>query len=371
MHTNSFDEAIALPTEFSAKIARNTQLILQNETGVTDVVDPLAGSYYVENLTNELIQNATKIIEKINDMGGMTKAIESGFPKSEIEKSATEKQARIDSKTEIIVGVNKFKSDHLDEVNILDIDNIQVRKEQIEKLDKIKSERDNNLVNQSLEKITNAAKNKNENLLSLFVEALRNRATVGETSLALEKVYTRYETKQSIVTKVYANTFDDQNELEKIKISLDKFKQIDNETITIYMAKLGQDGHDRGAKVISSAFSDFGINVEVGNLFQSPAEAVDEALKKNAHVIGVSSLAAGHKTLIPDLIKELKKRKADDILVFCGGVIPKKDYQFLYDAGVSEIFGPGSSVIDAAHKVIENTTYHLKRMHNYRKSRIV
>ena len=371
LHTNSFDEAIALPTEFSAKIARNTQLILQNETGVTDVVDPLAGSYYVENLTNELIQNANKIIEKINDMGGMTKAIESGFPKSEIEKSATEKQARIDSKKEIIVGVNEFKSDHLDEVNILDIDNIQVRKEQIEKLDKIKSERDNNLVNQSLEKITNAAKNKNENLLSLFVEAMRNRSTVGETSLALEKVYTRYETKQSIVTEVYANTFNDQNELKKIKISLDKFKQIDNETITIYMAKLGQDGHDRGAKVISSAFSDFGINVEVGNLFQSPAEAVDEALKKNAHVIGISSLAAGHKTLIPDLIKELKKRKADDILVFCGGVIPKKDYQFLYDAGVSEIFGPGSSVIDAAHKVIENTTDHLKRMHNYRKSRIV
>ena len=364
LHTNSFDEAIALPTEFSAKIARNTQLILQNETGVTDVVDPLAGSYYVENLTNELIQNANKIIEKINDMGGMTKAIESGYPKSEIEKSATEKQARIDSKKEIIVGVNEFKSDHLDDVNILDIDNIQVRKEQIEKLDKIKSERDNNLVNQSLQKITNAAKNKNENLLSLFVEAMRNRATVGETSLALEKVYTRYETKQSIVTEVYANTFDDQNELKKIKISLDKFKQI-------YMAKLGQDGHDRGAKVISSAFSDFGINVEVGNLFQSPAEAVEEALKKNAHVIGVSSLAAGHKTLIPDLIKELKKRKADDILVFCGGVIPKKDYQFLYDAGVSEIFGPGSSVIDAAHKVIENTTDHLKRMHNYRKSRIV
>ncbi len=371
LHTNSFDEAIALPTEFSAKIARNTQLILQNETGVTDVVDPLAGSYYVENLTNELIQNANKIIEKINDMGGMTKAIESGYPKSEIEKSATEKQARIDSKKEIIVGVNEFKSDHLDDVNILDINNIQVRKEQIEKLDKIKSERDNKLVKQSLEKITNAAKNKNENLLSLFVEAMRNRATVGETSFALEKVYTRYETNQSLVTEVYANTFEDQNELKKIKISLDKFKQIDNETITIYMAKLGQDGHDRGAKVISSAFSDFGINVEVGNLFQSPVEAVDEALKKNAHVIGVSSLAAGHKTLIPDLIKELKKRKADDILVFCGGVIPKKDYQFLYDAGVSEIFGPGSSVIDAAHKVIENTTDHLKRMHNYRKSRIV
>ena len=371
LHTNSFDEAIALPTEFSAKIARNTQLILQNETGVTDVIDPLAGSYYVENLTNELIQNANKIIEKINNMGGMTKAIESGFPKSEIEKSATEKQARIDSKKEIIVGVNEFKSDNLDEVNILDIDNIQVRKEQIEKLDKIKSERDNNLVKQSLEKITNAAKNKNVNLLSLFIEAMRNRATVGETSFALEKVYTRYKTKQSIVTEVYANTFDDQNELKKIKISLDKFKQIDNETITIYMAKLGQDGHDRGAKVISSAFSDFGINVQVGNLFQSPAEAVDEALKKNAHVIGVSSLAAGHKTLIPDLIKELKKRKADDILVFCGGVIPKKDYEFLYDSGVSEIFGPGSSVVDAAHKVIKNTTDHLKRMHNYRKSRIV
>ena len=371
LHTNSFDEAIALPTDFSAKIARNTQLILQNETGITDVVDPLAGSYYVENLTNELIQNANKIIEKVNDLGGMTKAIESGFPKSEIEKSATEKQARIDSKKEIIVGVNEFVSDNSDEVDVLDIDNFQVRKEQIEKLDKIKSERDNNLVNQCLEKITNAAKNKNENLLSLFVEAMRNRATVGETSLALEKIYKRFETKQSLVTEVYAKTLDNQNELKKIKTSLEKFKQIDNETITIYMAKLGQDGHDRGAKVISSAFSDFGINVKVGNLFQSPAEAVDEALKKNAHVIGISSLAAGHKTLIPDLIKELKKRKADDVLVFCGGVIPKKDYKFLYDSGVSEIFGPGSSVVDAAHKVIENTTNHLKRMHNYRKSRII
>ena len=370
LHTNSFDEAIALPTEFSAKIARNTQLILQNETGITDVIDPLAGSYYVENLTNDLIQNANSLIEKINGMGGMTKAIISGFPKLEIEKSATEKQARIDSEKDIIVGVNKFQSSSIDEVEVLDIDNFQVRKEQVDKLNKIKSKRDNVLVKESLEKISIAARNNDQNLLDVFVEAMRNRATVGETSFALEKIYTRYETKQTIVTEVYAKNFQHKNELKKIKKALDKFKEIDNETITIYMAKLGQDGHDRGAKVISSAFSDFGINVEVGNLFQSPAEAVEEAIEKKAHVIGVSSLAAGHKNLIPELISELNKQNADDILVFCGGVIPKKDYQFLYDAGVTEIFGPGSSVVDAAQKVIEKTTNHVKRMHNYRKSRI-
>ena len=356
LHTNSFDEAIALPTEFSAKIARNTQLILQNETGVTDVVDPLAGSYYVENLTNELIQNANKIIEKINDMGGMTKAIESGFPKSEIEKSATEKQARIDSKKEIIVGVNEFKSDHLDEVNILDIDNIQVRKEQIEKLDKIKSERDNNLVNQSLEKITNAAKNKNENLLSLFVEAMRNRSTVGETSLALEKVYTRYETKQSIVTEVYANTFNDQNELKKIKISLDKFKQIDNETITIYMAKLGQDGHDRGAKVIASSFADLGFEVELSKLFISPTELLKIANDLEPDVIGISSHAAGHLTLVKEFM-ELQKNNKKKFLVICGGVIPKKDYNKLKNMGVSQIFGPGTNITDASYNILNLIKY--------------
>ena len=370
LHTNSFDEAIALPTDFSSKIARNTQLILQNETGVTDSIDPLAGSYYVENLTNELIEKSNELIQKIENLGGMTKAIVSGFPKSEIEKSAIKKQARIDSGEEIIVGVNKFQSTVRDEVDILDIDNNAVRKEQIERLKKIKKERDENLVQQSLKNIEMAAKTDDSNLLELFINAMRCRATLGETSYALEKVYGRHEADQKIEKNIYAENYSKKENLEKVSDSLNEFLKIEDTSPVIYMAKLGQDGHDRGIKVLASAFSDFGLDVKMGQLFQSPLEVVKEAINTNAHVIGVSSLAAGHKTLIPELINELKKHNAEDIIVVCGGVIPKKDYKFLYDSGVAAIFGPGTAIPEATEMIINKTTNHLKRMHNYRMSRI-
>tara|TARA_B100001540_G_scaffold201705_1_gene177622 strand:- start:757 stop:2232 length:1476 start_codon:yes stop_codon:yes gene_type:complete len=370
LHTNSFDEAIALPTEFSSKIARNTQLILQNEAGITDIIDPLAGSYYVENLTNELIEKSSELIEKIEGLGGMTKAIISGFPKSEIEKSAIKKQARIDSGEEIIVGVNKYQSKEKDEVDILDIDNFAVRKEQIDRLKKIKNKRDETLVKEALKKIENAAKTKSTNLLELFIEAMRLRATLGETSHALEKVFGRHEADQKIVKNIYKDHYSKKENLDKVINSLDEFYKIENKNPLIYMAKLGQDGHDRGIKVLASAFSDFGLEVKIGDLFQSPKEAVREALKHDAHIIGISSLAAGHKTLIPELIDELKKNNAEDVIVICGGVIPKKDYKFLYNCGVAAIFGPGTSIPEATETIINKTTNHLKRMHNYRISRI-
>ena len=370
LHTNSFDEAIALPTDFSSKIARNTQLILQNETGVTDSIDPLAGSYYVENLTNELIEKSNELIQKIENLGGMTKAIVSGFPKSEIEKSAIKKQARIDSGEEIIVGVNKFQSNVRDEVDVLDIDNNAVRKEQIERLKKIKKERDENLVQQALKNIETAAKTDDSNLLELFINAMRCRATLGETSYALEKVYGRHEADQKIEKNIYTENYSKKENLEKVSDSLNEFLKIEDTSPVIYMAKLGQDGHDRGIKVLASAFSDFGLDVKMGQLFQSPLEVVKEAINTNAHIIGVSSLAAGHKTLIPELINELKNHNAEDIIVVCGGVIPKKDYKFLYDSGVAAIFGPGTSIPEATEMIINKTTNHLKRMHNYRMARI-
>jgi len=370
LHTNSFDEAIALPTDFSSKIARNTQLILQNETGVTDSIDPLAGSYYVENLTNELIEKSNELIQKIENLGGMTKAIVSGFPKSEIEKSAIKKQARIDSGQEIIVGVNKFQSNVRDEVDVLDIDNNAVRKEQIERLKKIKKERDENLVQQALKNIETAAKTDDSNLLELFINAMRCRATLGETSYALEKVYGRHEADQKIEKNIYSENYSKKENLEKVSDSLNEFLKIEDTSPVIYMAKLGQDGHDRGIKVLASAFSDFGLDVKMGQLFQSPLEVVKEAINKNAHIIGVSSLAAGHKTLIPELINELKNHNAEDIIVVCGGVIPKKDYKFLYDSGVAAIFGPGTAIPEATEMIINKTTNHLKRMHNYRMARI-
>ncbi len=370
LHTNSFDEAIALPTEFSSKIARNTQLIIQNESGITDSIDPLAGSYYVENLTDELIQKSNKLINKIENMGGMTKAIISGFPKSEIEKSAIKRQARIDSGEEIIVGVNKFQSKFRDEVEILDIDNNVVRNEQIKRLKRIKKERNEDLVKQSLKKIEKAAKKEDENLLELFVEAIRNRATIGETSFALEKVYGRHESDQIIQKNIYADNYSKKENLKKITNSIKDFLKIENKNPVIYMAKLGQDGHDRGIKVLASAFSDFGLEVKMGELFQSPSEVVEGAIKTKAHIIGVSSLAAGHKTLIPELINELKNNNAEDIIVVCGGVIPKKDYKFLYESGVAAIFGPGTSITEITETIINKTTNHLKRMHNYRMSRI-
>ena len=370
LHTNSFDEAIGLPTEFSAKIARNTQLILQHETGITDTVDPLAGSYFVENLTKELIEKADELIEKIEDMGGMTVAVINGFPKSEIEISATKRQAKIDSGEQVIVGVNKFKSDQQDLIDVLDIDNKVVREEQITKLNQIKNTRNAVDVNNALDNLKKAAENNTGNLLELSIEAVRARATVGEISFTLEEVYGRYGVKQQVIKDVYKNTYSNKDDFVEVDSALSKFKKIAGENPKIFMAKLGQDGHDRGAKVIASAFTDIGFNVEIGTLFQTPAEAVEQAIKSNVHVIGVSSLAAGHKTLIPELIQELKNRHADDILVVCGGVIPSQDYQFLYDVGVSAIFGPGTSIPHAASTTINKASEQLMRMHNFRKARI-
>ena len=369
LHTNSFDEAIGLPTEFSAKIARNTQLILQHESGITDTVDPLAGSYFVENMTKELIDKANILIEKIEDMGGMTVAVIEGFPKSEIEISATKRQAKIDSGEQVIVGVNKFKSDEQDPIEILDIDNNAVRNEQISKLIEIKKLRNSNNVKIALENLKNAAKLNTGNLLDLTIIAIRARATVGEVSYALEEVYGRYGVKQDVIKNVYKNSYLNKEDFKEVDNALLNFKNIAGENPKIFMAKLGQDGHDRGAKVIASAFTDIGFVVEIGTLFQTPKEAVDLAIKSSVHVIGVSSLAAGHKTLIPELLDELKRRQADDILVVCGGVIPPQDYQFLYDAGVAAIFGPGTSIPHAASTTINKASEQLMRMHNYRNAR--
>ena len=369
LHTNSFDEAIGLPTEFSAKIARNTQLILQHESGITDTVDPLAGSYFVENMTKELIDKANILIEKIEDMGGMTVAVIEGFPKSEIEISATKRQAKIDSGEQVIVGVNKFKSDEQDPIEILDIDNNAVRNEQVSKIIEIKKLRNSNNVKIALENLKNAAKVNAGNLLDLTIIAIRARATVGEVSYALEEVYGRYGVKQDVIKNIYKNSYLNKEDFKEVDNALLNFKNIAGENPKIFMAKLGQDGHDRGAKVIASAFTDIGFVVEIGTLFQTPKEAVDLAIKSSVHVIGVSSLAAGHKTLIPELLDELKRRQADDILVVCGGVIPPQDYQFLYDAGVAAIFGPGTSIPHAASTTINKASEQLMRMHNYRNAR--
>ena len=370
LHTNSFDEAIGLPTEFSAKIARNTQLILQHETGITDTVDPLAGSYFVESMTKELIDKSNELIEKIEEMGGMTVAVINGFPKSEIEISATKRQAKIDSGEQVIVGVNKYKSDEKEKVDVLDIDNKAVREEQIKKLNEIKQARNSKEVNKALQNLKQAAKENKGNLLDLTIFAIKARATVGEVSYALEEVYGRYGVKQDIIKDVYKSSYQNEEDFKEVDIALSNFKNIAGENPKIFMAKLGQDGHDRGAKVIASAFTDIGFSVEIGTLFQTPKEAVDLAIDLGVHVIGISSLAAGHKTLIPELIDELKKRQADDILVVCGGVIPAQDYQFLYDAGVAAIFGPGTPIPDAASTTINKAAEQLMRMHNFRKARI-
>ncbi len=369
LHTNSFDEAIGLPTEFSAKIARNTQLILQHETGITDTVDPLAGSYFVENLTKELIDKSNELIEKIEEMGGMTVAVINGFPKSEIEISATKRQAKIDSGEQVIVGVNKYKSDQNENVDVLNIDNKAVREEQIKKLNQIKKARNSKEVKKALQQLKEGARENKGNLLDLTIVAIKARATVGEVSYALEEVYGRYGVKQDIIKDVYKSSYQNEEDFKKVDIALSNFKNIAGENPKIFMAKLGQDGHDRGAKVIASAFTDIGFSVEIGTLFQTPKEAVDLAIDLGVHVIGISSLAAGHKTLIPELIDELKKRQADDILVVCGGVIPAQDYQFLYDAGVAAIFGPGTPIPDAASTTINKAAEQLMRMHNFRKAR--
>ena len=370
LHTNSFDEAISLPTDFSARIARNTQLILQHETGITDTVDPLAGSYYVENLTADLIRKANSLITEIQDMGGMTKAVQDGLPKREIEKMATARQARVDSGQDVIVGVNKFKLSDEEPIDILDIDNDAVRARQTERLNEIRKRRDENAVSDALGKLKLAAKDEDKNLLAATIDAMRARASVGEVSDALEEIFGRFAGQTETVKDIYKNTYGAAEEIDNIKVSLNAFINTTSETPVLYMAKLGQDGHDRGAKVIASAFGDFGLDVRVGDLFQTPEEAADTAIAMGSHIIGVSSLAAGHKTLLPELMAVLKDKGAEDILVICGGIIPQQDYQFLYDAGVAAIFGPGTPVPDAARETLNKATDHLKRMHNYRQDRL-
>ena len=370
LHTNSFDEAISLPTDFSARIARNTQLILQHETGIADTVDPLAGSYYVETLTAELIEKADALITEIQDMGGMTIAVQDGLPKREIEKMATARQARVDSGQDVIVGVNKYKLEDEAPVDILDIDNDAVRESQAERLRQIRANRDETAVTCALQALKAAAKDDNQNLLAATIDAMRARASVGEVSDALEEVFGRFAGQNETVRNIYKAAYGESEQIDSVHQSLHEFVDTTSETPVLYMAKLGQDGHDRGAKVIASAFGDFGMDVRVGDLFQTPEEAADTAIEMGAHVIGVSSLAAGHKTLLPQLIAALKDREAEDILVICGGIIPQQDYRYLYDAGVAAIFGPGTAVPDAACETLNKAADHLKRMHNYRQDRL-
>jgi len=370
LHTNSFDEAIGLPTAFSARIARNTQLILQNETGITDTVDPLAGSYYVENLTAEMIEKADALITEIQEMGGMTIAVQEGLPKREIEKMATARQARIDSGAQVIVGVNKFTPEDDIAVDVLEIDNDAVREKQMAALQSIRERRDDDAVTAALAAISTAATTQTGNLLSLAIDAMRVRATVGEVSQILTDVFGRYSGKPEVVKNIYQEAYGGGPAIDAVKASFKKFQDETSEVPKLYMAKLGQDGHDRGAKVIASAFGDFGIEVDVGTLFQTPEEAADTAIETGAHIIGVSSLAAGHKTLLPELVQHLKEKGAEDILVICGGIIPQQDYQFLLDAGVAAIFGPGTPVPDAACTTLDAATDNMRRMHNYRKDRL-
>ncbi len=356
LHTNALDEAIALPTDFSARIARNTQIILQEESQVCRTVDPMAGSYYIESLTHALINEASKILKEIEELGGMTKAIETGMPKLRIEESAAKRQALIDNKEYVIVGVNKYviPEEEDEPVEVLDIDNTAVREKQIARLKKIKSQRDGKKVEEALEKLTKAAKTEKGNLLELSVEAARLRATVGEISYALEKVYGRYQPEIKLVSGAYGSMLEDNEEFNEVKREVEEFEKREGRRPRILIAKMGQDGHDRGAKVVATAYADMGFDVDVGPLFQTPDEAAKMAVENDVHAIGASSLAAGHKTLVPQLIEELKKLSADDdIIVFAGGVIPKKDYEFLYNSGVAAIFGPGTSLIESAKETLK------------------
>jgi methylmalonyl-CoA mutase len=352
LHTNSFDEALALPTEFSARIARNTQLVLQEETGITKVVDPLAGSYYVENLTSELAAAARALIDEVEEMGGMTRAVESGLPKLRIEESATRRQARVDRGEETIVGVNKYEHDEDADIDILDIDNAAVRDAQIRRLEAVRSSRDQAQCNDALRALTEAAEKETGNLLALAVDAARARATVGEISDALEKVYGRHHAVTQAVTGVYGAMHENDDDFAALRQRVVEFEQADGRRPRMLICKLGQDGHDRGAKVIATAFADVGFDVDIGPLFQTPDEAVREAIENDVHIIGISSQAAGHKTLVPQVIAGLKKEGADDIVVICGGVIPPQDYEALLKGGVSAIFAPGTNILEAADEVL-------------------
>ena len=353
LHTNALDEAIALPTDFSARIARNTQLYLQNETKITKTVDPWGGSYYVEKLTEEITEKAWKLIEEVEELGGMTKAIEAGIPKLRIEEAAARKQARIDSNQDIIVGVNKYRLDKEDPLHILDVDNQMVRKQQMESLQQIKQNRDSTKVNKALEALTTAAKSGEENLLALAVEAAKERATLGEISDALELVYGRYKAQIKSFSGVYSKEINNDESFAKAKQMANTFAEKEGRRPRIMIAKMGQDGHDRGAKVVATGYADVGFDVDIGPLFQTPAEAAKQAVENDVHILGVSSLAAGHKTLVPQVIAELKKYGREDIMVIVGGVIPAQDYEYLFEQGALAVFGPGTKISEAAIAILE------------------
>ena len=353
LHTNALDEAIALPTDFSARIARNTQIYIQEETNVCRVVDPWAGSYYVETLTNELAHRAWKHIQEVESLGGMAKAIETGIPKMRIEEAAARKQARIDSGTESIIGVNKYRLEKEDPIETLEVDNTVVREAQIKRLQELRAKRNNEEVQAALEAITECAKSGKGNLLALSIDAAQKRATLGEISFAMEKVFGRYKAKINLITGVYSSQQQDNDSYKKACAMADAFAKKEGRRPRIMVAKMGQDGHDRGAKVVATGYADIGFDVDMGPLFQTPAEAAKQAVENDVHVMGVSSLAAGHKTLVPQVIEELKKLGREDIIVVVGGVIPPQDYDFLYKAGAAAIFGPGSIISECAIKILE------------------
>ncbi len=353
LHTNALDEAIALPTDFSARIARNTQLHLQLETQITKTVDPWAGSYYVESLTDEIARKAWELIQEVEELGGMTKAIEAGIPKLRIEEAAAKKQARIDSGQDIIVGVNKFRREKEDSLVTLEVDNQTVRRQQVERLEKLRSERNSEKVTAALEELTKAAASEEGNLLDLAVKAARERASLGEISDALEKVYGRYKAKIQSFNGVYSKEIKEDPSFKKAREMANYFAEKEGRRPRIMVAKMGQDGHDRGAKVVSTGYADIGFDVDIGSLFQTPAEVAKQAVENDVHILGISSQAAGHKTLVPQVVEELKKYDREDIMVIVGGVIPSQDYQYLFDAGAVAVFGPGTRISDTAIQLLE------------------
>ena len=351
LHTNALDEAIALPTDFSAKIARNTQIYLQKETNITKVVDPMGGSRHIEKLTNDLIEKSWKIIQEVEEMGGMSKAIEDGYPKMKIEEAAAQKQALIDSGVESIIGVNKYITDEKTDIELLEVDNNEVRKKQIERINHIKSNRDEVAVQKALQDLEDGARS-NGNLLELAIEAARKRATLGEISLAMEQVFGRFQATNRIISGVYSSAIKNNEDFKKALELSDQFEEFDGRRPRIMIAKMGQDGHDRGAKVIATSFADLGFDVDIGPLFQTPQEVAKQAIENDVHLVGASSLAGGHTTLIPELVEELAKMGSPEILVVAGGIIPEQDHQFLFDKGVIEIFGPGTIIAKAAIKIL-------------------
>jgi len=354
LHTNALDEAIALPTPFSARIARNTQIILAEESQITRTVDPLGGSYYIESLTNSIVEHARKLINEVEEMGGMTKAVISGMPKQRIEEAAAQRQARIERGEDVIVGVNKYQLEEEDsELDVLAVDNAKVRDAQIRRLNEVRSSRDQAKAQASMDALTKAASEGSGNLLELSIEATRNRVTVGELSDALEKVFKRHEPKAKMTPGVYRESYGDDPAFNRVQEEIKVFTDVEGRAPSILVVKMGQDGHDRGAKVISNAFGDFGFDVSMGPLFQTPEEAAKQAKAEGVHVVGVSTLAGGHKSLVPEMIEHLKAEGLDDVVIVAGGVIPQQDYQALYDAGVHAIFGPGSNIPDAASQVLQ------------------